>query len=99
MELREFADGMKQQEQLDYLEQRLRQLVKLVNQKASDYEQASDAERIRLQEEIEQIELLNIETEEFAEQFAFNELVFGFPVSNAVVELYERSVLNPYAEY
>ncbi len=99
MELREFADGMKQQEQLEFLEQRFDQLTRLLGQKSVELEQATDDQITKIKEEIEQIELIITETDDYANQFAFNELVFGFPVSNAVVDLYEATVLNPYAEY
>ena len=42
MELREFANGMRQQEQCEFLGRRLDQLEELLDQKAVEYAEAND---------------------------------------------------------
>lgn len=100
MELREFADGMRQQEQYEFLEKRLDQLEELLDQKAIEYAEAIGREKKdKIYEEIKEIECLCETTEDYFNNFVFNEVVYGFPVSNAVLDLYQSSVQNAFAEY
>ena len=100
MELREFADGMKQQEQLEFLTTRMDQLSAAIIKGYSELKLV--AEPVARDEEVARIDKLDdlfIEAELMVEQFHFNAKTFGYPISDAVLELYEMIVEEPYAEY
>jgi hypothetical protein len=100
MELREFANGMRQQEQYEFLGKRLYQLEELLDRKAIEYAEANDRDKKdEIYEEIKEIECLCETTEDYFSDFVFNEVAFGFPVSNAVLDLYQSSVQDAFAEY
>ena len=100
MELKEFAKRMKQDEQFEFLDSRLEEMEDELAQKAIQLEQAIDSgTREAIADEIERLEAVALELEDSVNNYIFNKLTFGCLVSSSVVDLYQSTVLNPFAEY
>lgn len=100
MELREFADGMQQEQQFDFLVDRLNELddMRLLKSAAYDREESRETKN-RIYDEIKEIESLHEVTEGFVHGFLYNEITLGVRVSDSVLDLYQSSVQNAFAEY
>ena len=100
MELREFAKRMMQEEQFEFLDTRLEEMEDELAQKAIQLEQANDnGTREAIADQIERLEAIALEVEDCVNNFVFNKLTFGCLVSSSVVDLYQSTVLSPFAEY
>jgi hypothetical protein len=100
MELREFADGMRQDQQFNFLVDRLNELDNMRLAKAAEYDQEENREtKNKIYKEIKRIESLHEVTEGFVHSFLYNEMIYGVRVSDSVLDLYQVAVEHPFAEY